>query len=182
MKFYHKISVYTLPLKSVSPTFQNRSHRVLNPRQILAKTLVSVPPTFHFGATEISDQFTGILFSRIGISEFWELVSPRFRFYLGHPYRYHRDLYIGLTEKMKVATFCTSRCNRFFTPVSPSWTIMLWWFDFWRCLYIPLHHHSLAREALRTDPHLPHLIFWERDTYSCVEIKPFHSNHMNLDL
>ena len=31
-------------------------------------------------------------------------------------------------------------------------------------------------------PTLPIHIFWERTTYTCVEVKIFHSNHINLDL
>ena len=51
----------------------------------------------------------------------------------------------------------------------------------WR-LYIPLQPLFIRRESHQNMPTLPTYIFWERTTYTCVEVKIFHCNHMNLDL
>ena len=51
----------------------------------------------------------------------------------------------------------------------------------WR-LFIPLHPLFIYGEIHQNMPTLSTYIFWERTTYTCVEVKIFHSNHINLDL
>ena len=51
-----------------------------------------------------------------------------------------------------------------------------------KSIYIPLHPLFIRGESHNNMPTLPTYFFWERTTYTCFEVKIFHSNHINFDL
>ena len=116
-KLFHKsLSKAKYPI-SVQPTISTRWHRFPNSDRPMPNPSTSVQP--------IPLRCHRVWVANFLLPRFTKSVPPSLGNCLGQPNRTHRDLYIGLIKTPKVATFCTSRCNRVFTPVSPSWAIML---------------------------------------------------------
>jgi hypothetical protein len=158
-KLFHKSLSKAYHAKSVPPIFPTRPYR-FSPQTDPSQTLSFRYNRFCIGATEFRlptfcCPFSSIRNFRvvwIGATEFCNLT-------VGHLIG-TAEIYISVSPRFEscyllsnsVPPSFTLRCHRVGHYRCNGWI-------FWRCLYIPLHHHPLTREALRTIPYLPHPIF-----------------------
>ncbi len=125
---------------------------------------VSVMKSFHFGITKTKRS---------------EL--PRHGSALAIALQSRRDGIIGLTEKPSSQVFCTSRSHLDFHIGATELGQRLVMVGFFVLpVYTPPPPLTLW-ESHQNETQLSPFILWERTTYSCVEIKRFHSYHLNLD-
>ena len=146
-KLFHKSLSKAYHAKSVPPNFPTRPYR-FSPQTDPSQTLSFRYNRFCIGATE----FQLPLFLNLEFPSFLDRCHRVCILTVGHLCRYYRELYIGLNEIQKLLPIEQLGTTEFYTSVSPSWSVKGNGWIFWRCLYIPLHHHSLEKETLRTIP------------------------------
>jgi len=132
------------------------SHRVGLTDSLLLIVFTSVPPRWcnRCHRDEVCPKL-----QHIGPTEFFPSVPPRFLMFI---------------------FFCTDRCTKFSYQChwDGSKGVMVGFCV--EVIYTPPPLSSHKRETSES-AYTSTFIFWERTTYSCVEIKRFHSYHLNLD-
>src|SRR3954468_5482855 len=121
--------------------------------------LKSVQPSFSFSVSPKTPTFISETFS----------VPPRWYF------RSHRKSQRSLYLKYRSDRVCTSVSPRLVKCVCNGWILCGGY------IY-PSTPSSFVRRAIRKYHHFYHTLSEKRTTCPCVEIKPFHSCHMKLDL